>query len=160
MKKINILKIKTAINRLVYKFKHELITLDNIVIVVALVISAGFVYGSLDMMQRNYKLQKNLSDKSRELIVAQLDTENAELEQKYYQTSEYKELAVRDYLGLVTSGESVLILPENSDEVEAIAAEEASSSTTSTTPTTSDSSNFSQWLSFLFGKNISNLSDD
>lgn len=159
MKKINILKIKTAINRAIYKIKHEFITLDNVVIIVALIISAGFVWGSLNMMQRNYKLQKNLSDRSRELVLAQLDTENAQLEQKYYQTNEYKELAVRDYLGLVTSGESVLILPDNSDEVESLASEEESASNTSST-SYDEGSNFSQWLNFLLGKNAKNLSDN
>ena len=110
MKKINI-------RRIYYRVKKDYFTLNNAVIAVAFIIAANWVWGSLGVMQKNFTLQKELDDKSRQLIVAQLDTDNAKLEQRYYQTDEYKELAVRQRLGLVTPGESVLILPPNSEAV-------------------------------------------
>jgi len=118
------------------------------------VIAANWIWGSLGMMQRNFTLQKELDDKSQQLIVAQLDTENAKLEQRYYQTEEYKELAVRQQLGLVVPGESVLILPPNSPSV--IAKDKAAAATASykVVPT----SNFSQWMNFLFGNDNKNIS--
>jgi hypothetical protein len=124
------------------------------VIFVAVVIAGNWIWGSLGMMQRNFTLQKELDDKSRQLIVAQLGTDNAKLEQRYYQTDEYKELAVRQQLGLVTPGESVLILPPNT------AVAKAADETTSTNATvkTVPISNFSQWTNFLFGTNNKNIS--
>jgi hypothetical protein len=124
------------------------------VIFIALVIAANWVWGSLTMMQRNFTLQKELDDKSRQLIVAQLDTDNAKLEQRYYQTDEYKELAVRQQLGLVTPGESVLILPPNSAAVKAADKTVSTSASVKTAPI----SNFSQWMNFLFGTNNKNIS--
>jgi hypothetical protein len=121
---------------------------------VAFIIAGNWVWGSLGMMQRNFTLQKELDDKSRQLIVAQLDTANAKLEQRYYQTDEYKELAVRQQLGLVTPGESVLILPPNSAAVKAADETAASSVTIKAVPT----SNFTQWVNFLFGTNNKNIS--
>ena len=106
------------------------------------------------MMQRNFTLQKELDDKSRQLIVAQLDTANAKLEQRYYQTDEYKELAVRQQLGLVTPGESVLILPPNSTDVKAADKAAKSEITVKVVPI----SNFTQWMNFLFGTNNKNIS--
>jgi hypothetical protein len=147
MKKINI-------HRLYYKFKTDYLTLNNVVILVALVIAGNWVWGSLTMMQRNFTLQKELDDKSQQLIVAQLDTDNAKLEQRYYQTDEYKELAVRQQLGLVTPGESVLILPPNSA---AVIAEDKTASTSATVKV-APTSNFSQWMNFLFGTNNKNIS--
>src|SRR5665647_2959422 len=94
MKKINI-------RRTSYRIKKDFFTLNNAVILVAFVIASSWIWGSLQMMQRNFTLQKELDDKSRQLIVAQLDTDNAKLEQRYYLTDEYKELAVRQRLGLV-----------------------------------------------------------
>jgi hypothetical protein len=146
MKKINI-------HRLYYRFKNDYLTLNNAVIFVAFVIACNWIWGSLGMMQRNFTLQKELDDKSRQLIVAQLDTDNAKLEQRYYQTDEYKELAVRQQLGLVTPGESVLILPSNSPAV--IAADKAAA--TSTTVKAVPISNFAQWTNFLFGTNNKNI---
>ena len=147
MKKINI-------RRIYYRFRHEYLTLNNVVILVAFIIAANWVWGSLEMMQRNFSLQKELDDKSRQLIVAQLDTENAKLEQRYYKTDEYKELAVRQRLGLVTPGERVLILPPNSEAVKNAdkVAEVKPSITVIKT------SNFNQWMNFLFGGNNKRIS--
>ncbi|MDP3441868.1 MAG: hypothetical protein Q8T08_03325, partial [Ignavibacteria bacterium] len=105
---------KIKIRRIWYLLRHKYFTLNNGVILIAFMIAAGWVWGSLNVMQRNYNLQKELDDKSRQLIVAELDKDNAELEQRYYQTNEYKELAVRERLGLASPGEGVLMLPDNS----------------------------------------------
>jgi hypothetical protein len=147
MKKINI-------RRLYYRISHDYFTVNNAVIAVGLMIAAGWVWGSLNVMQRNYTLQKELDDKSRQLIVAQLDTENAKLEQRYYRTDEYKELAVRERLGLVTPGESVLILPPNSETAKDA---DKTNSVVSLAPQVSIS-NFTQWINFLFGNNNKNIS--
>lgn len=145
MKKINI-------RRLYYQISHKYFTLNNAVIAVGLVIAAGWVWGSLDVMQRNYRLQKELDDKSRQLIVAQLDVATEQLQQRYYKTIEYQELAVRQRLNLVAPGESVLILPANSDE--------AKSDDNDSTPVVADvpTSNFSQWMNFLLGGNSKSIS--
>jgi len=120
------------------------------VVIIGLAIAAGWVWGSLNVMQRNYSLQKELDDKARQLIVAQLDTSKAKLEQRYYQTDEYKELAVRQRLGLGLPGEGVLILPANSE-----AAKNADSNIKATVDTVKVS-NFLQWINFFTGSNANN----
>lgn len=143
MKKINI-------RRIWYKLRHDYLNSDNIVILIALVIASGFVWGSLNVMQRNYKLQKELDDKSRQLLVAKLDNQNAKLSQRYYNTTEYKELAVREKLGLAEPGESVLILPKNSQEVINSDKELQKSNVVLEVK----KSNFQQWIGFLTGSNV------
>ncbi len=147
MKKINI-------RRLIYRLKHNYFTLNNAVIFVAFVIAANWVWGSLGMMQRNYALQKEYDDKSRQLIVAQLDTDNAKLEQRYFKTDEYKELAVRQRLGLGTPGEHLLVLPPNSLAV--IKADKLAA--TKSSVVVAEISNFGQWMNFLFGGNSKSIS--
>ena len=147
MKKINI-------RRIYYRFRHEYLTLNNVVIFVAFIIAANWVWGSLEMMQRNFSLQKELDDKSRQLIVAQLDTDNAKLEQRYYKTDEYKELAVRQRLGLVTPGERLLILPPNSETAKNIDKDVETKTIVKVVKT----SNFNQWMNFLFGGNNKRIS--
>lgn len=139
MKKINI-------RRIYYRIRHTYFTLNNAVILVAFMIAAGWVWGSLNVMQRNYTLQRQLDRSRQELQLAELQVRNLELEGRYYQTEEFQELAVRQRLGLVSPGESVLILPENS------AAAKASNVQTETAPTAQqlEPSNFEQWVDFLF----------
>lgn len=143
MKKINI-------RRIWYKLRNDYFTSNNVVILIALFIASGFVWGSLNVMQRNYKLQKELDDKTRQLLVVKLDNENAKLAQRYYNTVEYRELAVRDKLGLGEAGESVLILPRNSQAV----IDSDTNTTNSAVVTEIKKSNFQQWVSFLAGGNL------
>lgn len=142
MKKINI-------RRLYYHVRHKYFTLNNVVILIAFAIAAGWVWGSLGVMQRNYDLQKEIDLKQRQLQLIQVETSSLQLEQRYYNTREYQELAVRQDLGLGLPGEKVLILPPNTQ-----AAKDADASLTNTTViTTAQLSNLQQWVDFLFGNN-------
>jgi hypothetical protein len=138
MKKINIPK---SIRRF-----EEHLTLNNIVLGIAILIGAGWFWSSLGMMERNYALQKQLDDKEKQLIVTQLDLELAQLEQRYFRTDEFQELAVRERLGLVRPGERMLIIPPYTPKPS------EDSTAESTSPNTAPS-NFQQWLDFLLGSN-------
>ena len=139
--------IKINIRKLFYTIRHDYLTFNNLVILAALLIAAGWAWGSLQVMQRNYALQREVDYKKRQLQLAELQKENLRLQNKFYQTDEYKELALRDSLGLVMPGEKLLILPENS--AEAKAADKEATQTTDTT--VQETSNLEQWLNFLFG---------
>lgn len=146
MKKINIRKIY-------YHVRHRYLTMNNVVIAVALMIGASWAWGSIGMMQRNYALQKEIDGKSRQAKLAELEMLNLQYLQKYYQSTEYKELAVRERLGLVNPGEKVVFLPANSSvAIEA----DAKLTKKETTVKMQPPDNFQQWMNFLFGGNRSN----
>lgn len=147
MKKINIHKIY-------YHLRHRYMTTNNIVITVALVIGASWAWGSIGMMQRNYALQKEVYTKQRQQKLAELQVETLTYEQKYYQSNEYKELSVRQHLGLGSPGEKVLILPPNSPAAKN--ADTALQSKPAPQPTVQPS-NLQQWANFLFGGARRNL---
>ena len=147
MKKINI-------QKLIYHIRHKYLTLNNVVILVAFLIAAGWVWASLGAMQRNYGLQRDIDLKKRELQLTQLQRDNLALQKNFYQTTEYQELAVRDALGLVRPGEKALVLPPNS--AQAIKEDAPMTATPTSQQTTS---NLEQWVNFLFGgysKNAAN----
>jgi cell division protein FtsB len=144
MQKINIRKI-------IYHIRHDYLTMNNVVIVVALVIGASWAWGSVGMMQRNFALQKEVDARKREMLVAELEVKSLEFEQKYYKSTEYQELAVRERLGLVRAGEKVLFLPLNS--VAAQTADEQLKDKKVSVKKTQEISNFQQWVNFLFGGN-------
>ena len=108
MKNINIRKF-------IYTIRHKYLTFNNLVILTAFLIALGWVWGSLGVMQRNYSLQKEVDQKRRQLQLAELQKDSLELQKRFYQTNEYKELAARESLGLVMPGEKLLILPKNSE---------------------------------------------
>lgn len=146
---------KINIRKLIYIIRHKYLTLNNVVILVAFLIAASWVWGSLGMMQRNYTLQKEVDYKKRQLALTELQRDKLDLQKRYYQTAEYQELAVRDTLGLVRPGEKVLILPPNSD-----AAKEADVVIADIVVPPSQTSNIEQWINFLFGGYSRSISGD
>lgn len=140
--------MKTKFKQIYYQLRHKYLTTYNLILAGTVVVSIFWIWGSMGIMQRNYKLQKRMDDKERELIIAQLSVDKARLEQRYYQTVEYQELAVRDRLSLASPGEHLLILPPNSKE-----AQQAEL----TTPAEAPLSNFQQWFNFLTGVNARRL---
>lgn len=137
-----------TIQKHIYNFRHKYLTFNNIVIAVAFLIAASWVWGSLQVMQRNFNLQKEVDRKSQQLELAQLQKDSLELQKRFFQTDEYRELAARQSLGLVMPGESVMILPPNSPAV--IEADKNVGNTT-VAAVQPEVSNIEQWLNFLFG---------
>ena len=149
---------KINIRKLIYIVRHKYLTFNNLVILTAFLIAAGWVGGSLQVMQRNYGLQKEVDLKKRQLQLAELQKDSLELQKRYYETNEYKELAARESLGLVMPGESVLILPENSLAAKQADAKRSGASTVAVAP--ERASNLEQWLNFLFGGYSKSINGD
>ena len=143
------------IQKIIYHVRHRYLTLNNVVILVAFLIAAGWVWGSLGVMQRNFSLQKDIDLKKRQLQLTELQRDNLSLQRNFYQTTEYQELAVRESLGLVRPGEKALVLPPNS---QAAKDEDKVKVTTPTSRVTT--SNLEQWVNFLFGGYSKSIAGD
>ena len=123
--------------------------MNNVVITVALVIGASWTWGSIEMMQRNYGLQKEVDGRKREQQLADLEVQTLMYQQNYYKSAEYQDLAMRQRLGMTDAGEKALILPPNSQ-----AAKDADTAASQKKAATIvPESNFEQWANFLFGAN-------
>lgn len=145
MKKINIRKFY-------YHFRHRYLTLNNVVITIALMIGLGWAWGSIGMMQRNFALQKEVDTKKRDSLLAELEVQNLQFEQKYYQSQEYQELALRQRTGLVKPGEKVLFLPPNTEQAKRA---DIQTQGKGVSQPVAEASNVRQWANFLFGGNSS-----
>lgn len=133
--------------RFYYHIKHKYFTMNNIVVGVALLIAAGWAWGSITMMQRNYALQRDVDAQKRQAEILELQVANMQYEQNYYKSDEYKDLAAREHLGLASPGEKVLILPANSD------AAKREDTPAVQLAVSEPPSNFDQWVNFLIGNN-------
>lgn len=149
---------KINIHKIVYAIRHKYLTFNNLVILTAFLIAAGWVWGSLQAMQQNYRLQKEVDYKKRQLQLTELQKDSLELQKRYYETNEYKELAARESLGLVMPGEKVLVLPENSEAAKQ--ADGKKSSSNAVVVPQDKTSNLEQWLNFLFGGYSKSIDSD
>ena len=140
--KINIDKL--TIKRLIYRLQHNFLTVNNIVIAVAVIITLGWAWGSIESMQQNYELQRSVNQKRQQVEIEKLKVALLEYEAKYYESNEYQEMAVRQRFGKGLPGEKQLIVPST----------DSAQNKTRRQPTpTKQPSNFQQWMNFLFGGN-------
>jgi cell division protein FtsB len=133
--------VKAAIKRL-----RGLATLNNGVLVVALLIASTWVWSTVEAIQHNFTLQQQVDALSQQIAVDELQNKTLQLQKTYYNSNQYLELSARERLGVATPGEKMVILPPNT-----VQPLPAASPTESDTPITSRS-NFAQWMYFLFGK--------
>lgn len=141
--------IQTRIRRTVYHIRYRYPTREIVTVLLIGIAIVWFIWGSVQAMQKNYELKKIVEDKERQAELTELETRTLEYEQRYLQSEEYKELAVRERLGLGDPGEKVLILPPNSAEATKAGGEDS----TNTAAEAPEPSNVAQWGNFLFGGN-------
>lgn len=140
---------KTKLRKIQYWIKNDLFTFERVVLVVAAGCCLAWTWGSIDAMSRNWTLAQELMERQREKAVLELEVETLELENEYYKSHEYQELAARKYQGKMLPGETMIYLPDNSETARTkhkTASDDSAASNIAATM-----SNLEQWLAFLFG---------
>ena len=137
-------RIKTRFRRLGYRIKQWFAG-DHVIFLVGAGLCLIWTWGAISAMSRNWELEQRLDAKKNELALIELEIEELELENKYYASEEYQELAARDLRNKIDEGESLVYLPENSDlakyKHEITVVEEK----------VEEPTNFEQWMNFIFG---------
>ncbi len=143
-KKAQMERIKTSFRRLGYRIKRWF-SQDHAIFLVGVGLCLIWTWGAISAMSRNWELEQRLDARRNELAVLEVEIEELELENRYYASEEYQELAARDLRNKIADGETLIYLPENSDVAkhkhENIIIEEE----------IEEESNFEQWMSFIFG---------
>ena len=131
-----------------YKTRHDFLTVENVVLILAIVLCLAWTYQTIAAMSRNWELSERLTEERKKLELVSLEVEAAELTNEYYKSNEYQELMARRNLDKQLDGEHLVVMPENSeaaktkhkDEVKAVTIEEP------------EYSNFEKWMMYLFPK--------
>jgi len=77
-------------------------------LVIVLLIS----WSGVKVIDTNYRLQKDISRLEQETQVLKLTNTNMKLENNYFETNQYLEIAARQNFGLAAPGEAVLNVPK------------------------------------------------
>jgi cell division protein FtsB len=78
-----------------------------------LVIVLLMSWSGVKVIQSNYELQKQISKLEQQNQVQQLENTNLKLQNDYFNTDQYLELAARQNFGLGSAGETELIVPKS-----------------------------------------------
>lgn len=139
--------LATRLRKFKFWLKHDFLTFDNVILLVAAGFCLAWTWGSISAMSRNWALAEEISARQREKAVLELEVETLELENEYYASAEYQELAARKYQGKLLPGETMVYLPDNSS----LALSKDQNHQPATTAAVAERSNFAEWLKFLFG---------
>lgn len=138
-------RIKTYFRRLRLRVKHWL-SQNRMGFLIAVVVCLVWTWGAISAMSRNWELEQRIVSKKRELAILQLEIETIELENQYYASEEYQELAAREKRNKIAEGETMIYLPENTDY-----AKHKNNIIEEPEEEPEEKSNFEQWISFIFG---------
>ena len=99
--------VKNSLRRMRFKLKHDFLTVENVVLGLAVILCLTWTYQSIAAMSRNWELSEKLTAERKELELVSLEVEAAELANEYYKSEEYQELMARRNLDKKTSGENM-----------------------------------------------------
>lgn len=148
----------TKIKHLQQLLVRALVNLKDLRVVglmVFLVIVLLVSWSGVKAIETNYGLQKHISQLEQENAVQKLANDNLKLQNEYYKTSQYLELAARKDYGLAAPGETVIVVPKQvalAHTVDLPKPAEAAKET----PAQHKSvymRNFNAWLDFLLHRN-------
>lgn len=109
-------KLKQDWRRAVYYFKHDFLSRENIIILIVAGICLILTFNTITAMTRNWELTERLASERKSLELLKVEVETAELENEYYRTNEYQELAARKLANKQLPGEHLVYLPKNTDQ--------------------------------------------
>ncbi len=137
-------KLRTSIRRFFYSLKNDYFTFENVLLFIAIALCLGWTYGAISAMTRNWQLSRTFIEKQYEAKILELEIENLGLENSYYSSEEYQDLSARKKLNKKLPGETLVYLPNNSEEAQ----QKHQSETALPKP---EKNNLSEWMAFLFG---------
>ena len=108
-------------------------------------------WSGIKVVQTNYELEKKISVSRQRNSVEQLENQNLKLRNKYYESSQYLELAARRQFGKAAPGEKLYTIPENVALAKTIEpAPPPQTKETKDIKKPKYQQNFDDWMEFLF----------
>ncbi len=121
-------------------------TIQNATVLLAFVVTLGWVWGTVETLQRNFTYQQQVDSLEETLELESLRNENLRFQQTYYRSNEFLELSARQRIGKASPGEKLIILPDSRNIVDDTEADDQLANRNISV------SNLSQWLRFFFGR--------
>ena len=132
--------------RFKYRVRHDFFTIENVILALAIVLCLNWTYRSIEAMSRNWELSERLNAAEKTLELKKIEIETEELENAYYATDEYQELAARKFANKQLEGEKMVYMPENSER----ARDKHAAEVATVSEEKKEYSNFEQWMMYLW----------
>jgi uncharacterized membrane protein len=139
-------RLEAKSRRMKAKLLQEILVPERIVLLCIPFLLVAFLIGSISSLTRNWSVRQEIVERETELAYLKLQVDNYELENQYYASEEYQELAARRLQNKKLAGEKLVYLPKNTERAKT----KHKTATSEEQKLLNEKSNFDQWLSFLF----------
>ena len=139
-------RLEAKTRRLKAKLFQEVFVWQRMILLLIPVAIIGFLALSISALNRNLTVRQEIIEREAEFSYLTLQIEEYELENQYYASEEYQELAARRLQNKKLKGETLVYLPKNTERAKS----KYQTATNEVQKLLSEKSNFDQWLSFLF----------
>ena len=126
--------------------RHDFLTIENVVLLLAIILCLNWTYRSIEAMSRNWELSERLNTAEKTLELKKIEIETEGLENAYLASDEYQELAARKFANKQLDGEKMVYMPENSER----AKNKHTSEVALVSEEKKEYSNFEQWMMYLW----------
>lgn len=148
----------TKIKHRYWKIKEYVMQLRDVRVVgllLFLVVVLMISWSGIKSIETNYQLQREIAQLQQQNELQELTNRNLELENAYFDTSQYLELAAREGFGLAAPGESVVVVPEAVALAHTVDAPPADAETLAEDNRPVLQRNFEAWMGFFFHRQTS-----
>jgi cell division protein FtsB len=125
-------------------------------LLVFLVIALMVSWSGAKVIQRNYELQKQISQMQQELEVQELENNNLKLQNQYFETDQYLELKARQDFGKGQPGEKLVLVPKEVAMAYVTAPQETKKISTPESHRPAYQRNFEMWVDFFLHRQSEN----
>lgn len=124
-----------------------------IFVVIVLLIS----WSGIKTIQTNYGLQKQITAINQQNDLQKLKNDNLELNNKYFESSQYLDISARQNFGLAAPGEKVIVVPESVAMANTIDVPSISKDAETTARQPAYQRNFQSWVDFFLHRQDTSL---
>jgi cell division protein FtsB len=141
--------VKINKNKIIQKIK--LLTDTKVLGILAFaVISLLVSWSGLQVIQKNYQLERKISADRQRNTVQQLENSNLALKNKYYESNQYLELAARRQFGKAAPGEKLYLIPDDVALAKIVDLPKPEKTKPQPELRSKYRQNFDAWMKFLF----------
>jgi len=145
---MNIQKYISLVKTVDYRKILNLQTATSLLLIITIL---AVTLSSIDIILKNYELQKDIAVAEQKVSIAQYEVENQKLQNEFYRTDAYLDIAARKQLTVGLAGEKLMIVPKN---VALSYIPNTVSEDTETNETSESKTPFQEWIDFINGRGI------
>lgn len=117
------------------------------------VIALLVTWSGIGAIESNYSLQKQITSLQQQNQLQTLQNNNLQLQNEYYNTSEYLELQDRQIFGKGLPGEKLILVPQAVATNQLVKLPNILATSNTPPPKPTYQSNFESWVNFFFHRN-------